>query len=157
MAFEFYVTIEGMKQGKFKGESQRETHKDAIPASGFVYEVLTVRDTTSGRTVGKREHHPILMTKEWGAATPQIHQALITNEILKSVTCQFVRTNRDGGEEVFQMVKLTNARVTAIKDYIQPPQVPSAASGPYLEDVSFVFEKIEIENLPGQTICEDTW
>jgi hypothetical protein len=30
MAYEFYVSVEGTKQGKFKGESVREQHKDKI-------------------------------------------------------------------------------------------------------------------------------
>ena len=31
MAYEFYVTIEGTQQGKFKGDSKRRAHKDGEP------------------------------------------------------------------------------------------------------------------------------
>jgi len=79
MAHEFYVTVEGSKQGKLKGESPREQHKDKLPGLGFHYSVSSPRESGSGQATGRRIHQPVSFVKEWGAATPQLFQALTTN------------------------------------------------------------------------------
>ncbi|MDQ6887627.1 MAG: type VI secretion system tube protein Hcp [Gemmatimonadota bacterium] len=163
-ASEFYVTIEGTKQGKFKGESVRDREKDKIAGLAFQYEVTSPRDLASGMASGKRQHKPIVFTKEWGAASPQLFQALTTNEVLKSVLFEFSRTNANGEEYVFQTIKLTNATVSAIKQYSAGATAEGAAAskrsadaGRQLEDVSMTFQKIEMENRDGKTAAVDDW
>ena len=39
-------------------------------------------------------HKPILFTKEWDKSSPLLFKALVTNEMLKSVLFEFVRTER---------------------------------------------------------------
>ena len=95
MAYEFYVSIEGTKQGKFKGESTREAHRDKIPALAFSYEVTSPRDVATGQASGRRQHGPVTFVKAWGAASPQLFQALTTNEVLKTVLFEFVGTNAE--------------------------------------------------------------
>jgi type VI secretion system secreted protein Hcp len=85
MAYEFYVTIKGKKQGQFKVEILRELLMFKIPALRFLYELKAPRDAATGQASGKRQHSPITMTKEWGPASPQIFQALVMNEVLESV------------------------------------------------------------------------
>lgn len=85
MAYEFYVTVEGTKQGKFKNETPREKHQGKVPGIFFRYNVKSPRDAASGMTSGKRTHQAVTFVKQWGAATPQFFQALCTNETLKSV------------------------------------------------------------------------
>ncbi len=132
MAYEFYISIEGQKQGKFKGESGRGAPngegtdngrglgRNKIAGVRFVSEASSPRDVATGQASGKRIHKPILVTKEWGAASPQLFQALVTNENLTDTT-----------------------------------------GDPYdaheLEDVSFVFQKIEVENKEGKTQAVDSW
>lgn len=150
MAYEFYVTIEGTKQGKLKGDSKKKAHKDAIVGLAFEYAVTSPRDAGSGQATGKRQHSPIVITKRWGAATPQLYQALITNEVLKSVLIEFVKVNSAGKEYVYHTIKLTNAAVVSIEQYANPEDHE-------LEDVSFVCQKIEIENKDGKTMVIDDW
>src|SRR5262249_1750627 len=80
----FYVSIQGAKQGKFKGEGAH-AHKNVIPAHSFSYEVISPRDVATGQATGKRQHSPVTISKEWGAASPQLFQAAVTNEPLQSV------------------------------------------------------------------------
>lgn len=149
----FLVTIEGVKQGKFKGESARQGLGDRIEALGVTYEVRSPRDAASGQASGKRQHGPIVITKEWGPATPQIFQALVTNEVLKSVLIEFVSASRDGRLEVTHWIRLTNATVGGLKEY-----TTKEASGLLpLEDVSFTFQRIEINSGRGRTAAADDW
>lgn len=158
MAYEFYVSIEGTKQGKFKGESVRDAHKAKFAAIGFNYEVISPRDLASGQASGKRQHKPIVVTKEWGASSPQIFQALTTNEVLKSVLFEFIRTTAEGAEEIHHTIKLTNATINSLKQYIQTAAKHEDAYDVHeLEDVAFTFQKIEIDNKLGKTSSGDDW
>ena len=157
MAYEFYVTVEGTKQGRFKGESDRQEHADKLAGLSFHYSVGVPRDPASGMPTGRRTHQPVAFVKEWGAATPQFQQAMITNESLKSVLFEFVKTSSKSGEEyVFHRVKLGTAMITEIQQYIDPVsgQGQAGDTGP-LEKISFTFQRIEIENIDGQTTVVD--
>jgi len=163
MAYEFYVTIEGMKQGKFKGESIREAHKDKITGLSYSHEISSPRDIATGRASGKRQHGPVTITKEWGASTPQIFQALVHNETLKTVLFEFIHTTPDGLEEVYQTIKLANATVSKVRQVTGKGESSDSAKtqATYdtheLEEVSFTYQRIEVENLPGKTSAVDDW
>ena len=164
-AYEFYVSIKGDKQGQFKGEGSRAKGQQGwIPAIGFSFEVRSPRDAATGQASGKRTYLPITITKEWGAASPQVFQALVTNEVLPSVVLEFMRTNPNGEEEVYHRIRLTGAVISSIKQYAGS-QVSGADAAKHsaatdtheLEDVSFTFQRIEIENVPGKTTAQDSF
>ena len=157
MAYEFYVTVEGTKQGKFKGESIREAHKEKVAGLRYQYEVSSPRDMATGQASGKRQHGAIRFTKEWGAATPQFFQALVTNEVLKSVLFEFVRTSPEGVEELHSTIRLTNATVSSIEHSIGDTKQERAHDTQELETIAFTFQRIEIENKLGKTAAADDW
>jgi type VI secretion system secreted protein Hcp len=148
----FYFSIVGSKQGQFKGEVGGTQHKNQMRGVGFNYGITVPRDPTTGQPSGKRRHEPVQIIKEWGAASPQILTALVTNESLKTVLLEFVRESPKGIERVFHTIKLTNATVADVQQYVQAPE-----STMELERVSFTFQKIEIENKDGDTIFSDSW
>lgn len=158
---EFYVLIEGTKQGQFANESIRSNRAPRVVGLGFDYLVKTPRDPSTGQVSGRRQHGPVTMTKAWGAASPQLFQALVSNELLKSVVFEFYQTNTQGQEELATMVKLSNATVTEIHQY--SPSGDKAAGAKHanaadwrqFEDVSFAFSAIEIQHLPGKTMATD--
>ncbi len=164
MAYEFYVTIEGTKQGKFKGESAGVRKAGARAKAGkiagvrFLFETTSPRDAATGHASGKRQYKPIQITKEWDPTSPQLFQALVNNEVLKSVLFEFVKTDPKGQEFVYHTIALTNATVSNIKSYLD---LTDTTGDPYdtheLEDVSFTFEKIEIENKEAKTAAVDSW
>jgi type VI protein secretion system component Hcp len=91
VAYQFYLSIEGTKQGKIKGSSPSSKtgsldFRDGVQCHGFSYGVSTPYDASSGQASGKRQHSPITITRETGAATPQIFQTVVTNETLRPVT-----------------------------------------------------------------------
>jgi type VI secretion system secreted protein Hcp len=156
VAFEFYVTIEASKQGKLQGESPRDRKGDKLTGLAFHYSVGSPRDTASGMAMGKRIHQPVSFVKEWGAASPQLFTALTTNEPLKTVLFEFVRTNDSGEEYVFHTIKLLNAVINEIEQYVDLDSTrgQSGASGP-LEKVTMSFQRIELENIDGKTSATD--
>jgi type VI secretion system secreted protein Hcp len=154
MAYEFYVTIEAAKQGRLAGESTREVHKGKLAGIGFSYEVTSPRDAASGQAGAKRQHGTVTFTKEWGAASPQLFTALVTNEVITSALFEFVRTNDVGVEHVFHTIRLTNASVTGIHQYIAA-QEDGELDNAELEDVALSFRGIEIANLDARTTASD--
>jgi type VI secretion system secreted protein Hcp len=165
VAYQFYVSIEGAKQGTFKSSTAKSTdRKEAEITAGkiagirYFAETVSPRDVATGQASGKRQHKPIVITKEWDAASPQIFTALVTNEVLTTVLFEFVKTSPQGQEHVYHTVKLTNANVSDVKSYLD---LTDTSGDPFdaheLEDVSFTFQKIEIENKDGKTQAADDW
>jgi type VI secretion system secreted protein Hcp len=148
---DIYISVEGTKQGKFKGETSML--KGPIGQSRvlkFSYGVVSPRDVFTGQASGKRQHKAIVITKEPGAATPQFFAALVSNEMLKSIVIQFFRRNTTGANELQQTITLTNATISDFRQYV-------GDDGRWLEDVAFVFQQIKLENIPSKTVAVDSW
>jgi type VI secretion system secreted protein Hcp len=138
------LTIEGTKQGVFPGAKG-----GAIAALQFSYGVKSPRDAATGQTSAKRQHGPIVVTKMVGTASPQIFQALTSNEPLKSVVVDL-----PGGEGgIGYTIKLTNASISEIKQYTEVLNGRATV----LEDVSFTFQKIEVQDPGTKTMAMDDW
>jgi type VI secretion system secreted protein Hcp len=158
MAFQIYATVVGAKQGTFKGEGPSKGSANRIPGVAFSYAVERPYDSSTGLATGKRQHKPVVFTKEWGISSPQFFQAAYTNETLKSVVIDFIAVAPDGKEEVDHTVTLTNASIASIEDY----EFLGDKGGPIvdsreLERISFTFQKIEIDSIPGKTTAMDDW
>jgi type VI secretion system secreted protein Hcp len=152
-----YVTAEGTKQGRFKGQSPLARWQNAVPAMGFSYEMSAPRDGARGLAAATRAPNPIVITKLVGAASPQFLAAAANNELLKSVRLEFVRTDANGAEEVFYTITLTGATVSRVRQYIVLPDAGNPAGSGLLEDISFVFQRIEMSSLDGGTMATDDW
>jgi type VI secretion system secreted protein Hcp len=153
----FFVTIEGTKQGLFKGESTDAGHRGAIVGLGFSMETTMPVDSTTKLPTGHRQHAPVHLVKEWDAASPAIMEALVTNEVLKSVVFDFTRTTPGGTEELFQRVQLQNATVIDHRRFIDGIPPSTSGGGRMLEDVSFTYQKIIMEDVVAATTSTDSW
>ena len=153
----FYVTIRGAKQGIFKGQSATRQHQNEIQGLQFVSLLTSPRDAGTGMATGKRQYSPIVFTKEWDAASPQIFEAAATNELLSLVEFDFIRTAPDGREYIYETIKLTDATISSVKHYIGFPDAGESPDSRALEDVGITFRKIEISNNDGKTTAMDDW
>ena len=140
-ATEFYVTIErAAGKAPVRGEGVGAGKSDKIVGIKFDFQVVSPRDPAGGQAVGKRQYGPVTITKGWGAASPELFEALVTNELLASVLFEFVRTDVRGAEVVFQTVKLTDAYVSRIRRVADA----GAQGDGEIEEIAFTFSKIEI-------------
>jgi type VI secretion system secreted protein Hcp len=157
-----YVSAKGMKLGQFKGEivPAPKGFENKIPGLKFHYEVVSPRDAATGLPTGKRQHRPVTFTKEWGVASPQFFQALISNETLTEVIIDFVTPDpkqpgtASGAMVLSHTIKLTNATVSDISYSTEP--IPTGGFRP-LEDISFTFQKIELIDVKGNFMAMDSW
>jgi type VI secretion system secreted protein Hcp len=149
-----YVTVTGLKQGKFRGEIPRKGYENKIAALNFEYGVAAKPDAATGLPTGKRQHRPVRIMKAWGAASPQLFNALVMNESLSSVVIDFVVVNPTTGAEVLDhTITLTNA--VAVSDQYQMENV----NGQYtqVEWVDFTFQKITMTDAKSQSMAMDDW
>jgi type VI secretion system secreted protein Hcp len=160
-AYEFYMKATGTKQGAFKGESTRGAWKDQSPCVSMIYEVKSPRDTATGMATGRTQFGDLTVTKEWGAASPQLFQAMVTNEVLKEVVLSFIKTDPNGQEQVYFTITLKNAVIATYRMRAGEAAASAAADGMAkhtaaydtheLEDISFRYESITVTSTIGGT------
>lgn len=149
--YEFYVTFQRAKGGPLKGESTRREHANKIVGIGFEYQITSPRDVATGAVTGRRRHGPVRLTKPWGAASPQLFEALASNRVFDTVKFEFVRADaRSGRDTPFETITLSNASVVEMKRY-------STSDRREIEEVALTFQQIEIESHPGKTHALNDW
>jgi type VI secretion system Hcp family effector len=146
----FHLSIDGARQGKFKG--------GRLVASRFEQRVASPRDTAAGGRGGKRTHEAIVIRRPVDAATPQFLHAACTGEELRSVLCEFPHRPGDGEEEIAFTVKLLGAVVSA-HHLVSAEALDTAGVGGcgLIEEISFAFQRIEWAHCPGKTMAADAW
>jgi len=152
-----YVTVKGQRQGVFKGPGSG-AQKGRIPILSFEYEIVSQRDAASGLPSGKREHLPVVFRKEIDASSPQFFEAEATNENLTQVQFVFAKVSSDGKETVVYKVELTNGAVVRFRQFVQVGERggPVVDSRP-LDEISLVYQKIEVTYVPGNVSAGDDW
>jgi type VI secretion system secreted protein Hcp len=148
-AEKYYLRIEGLKQGPFKGGVARNGSR-WIEIIAFSAGAESPRDAASGQASGKRQHKPIVITKEIDEASPQLLQAVTTNELLKEVVIQSVRPDPKGKGQVYQTITLTNAAIAKVKGV-------SGKNKNEEERFQFTFQKIEVTDVQGKKTATDDW
>ncbi len=126
------------------------------------HDVASPRDMASGQASGRRMHKPFVITKAVDRSTPQLYQAMVTNENLPAWTLRFFRTATAGaggpGVEVqHYTVKLTNASISGIGFRMPSNQDPDLARLAEYEEVAFVYQRIEWTWVDGGITAADDW
>ena len=149
MAFQFYMNLKGKTQGSLKGQSTK-SGKGNVSSKGvlchaFNYAVQTQYDAGTGHPSGKRQHKPIVITKEVDSSSPSLYHALATGEGFTSVTLSFVKSDAGGKEVVFKTIELTNASISKI-DYAQPYK------GNRSQSITLVYEEVAVDGAKNGAI-----
>lgn len=142
--YQFFMTITGATQGKFKGENS----KGQIPIYGYSFDVTTPIDASTGQASGKRQYQPLVITKNLDLATPEFLKALITDEVLSKVVIQAYRTSRDGKISAAFTITLTDALVVSVGQQANPDELQT-------EQVSLTFQSIVVSDADITT--QDDW
>lgn len=145
-----FVAAKGKKQGALKGESTRPGTEHQFAALSLDYELRSPRDLATGQASGQRQHSPVSIVKEWGAASPQLFQALVGNEVLETVEIDCYGVLASGESAIVHKLKLANASVTSIR------QIGGGDAGAReLETIAFAFEKLEHLSPAGVVLASD--
>jgi type VI secretion system secreted protein Hcp len=140
------ITIKGEKQGVFKGPL---TH-GAIEASKFHMGVVSPHDVATGQASGRRLYKAITFKKQLDATSPQLLNALATNETLE-VRIEFIggKTSTGAAEGDVETIVIKNVSVAAFDQ--------DSDDGNSTDTVSLTYQSIEMRNEPGKTTANDQW
>lgn len=156
------MSVEGSKQGKFKGESLKSKMNDKTELLGYLMDVNVPRDPASGMATGRRQHQPLTILKATGMSSPQFVSAMVTNELLKKVVIEFYKPGTlamggSGAESLFYTVVLENVYISSYKQY-QGPLNNSAFNAPdatLSEEIKLSYQKITVTYSPGGITAQD--
>jgi type VI secretion system secreted protein Hcp len=160
MSFQCYIAIKGKTQQQFKPETKKTGRSDKfMEFMQFKMGSAVPVDANSGEAKGFRQHKPLVVTKERGAASPQILQAHWKNEVLVEVVIEIVGRSPDGAKEVVQeRITLKDAVIVSVDRYsLMSAKSATDADVDYLEDVGFRYRQIMVENPEAGTSTSDDW
>lgn len=148
-----YLKVKGAKQGDIKGDATEKGKEGLIKTISFQHEVVSPRDAASGQATGKRQHKPLVITKEIDKASPLLMAALTTSENLPEVTLTFYRPSAKAisTNELWYTISLKDAHISDIKATWVSEKKMS------LEEVSFTYDKIKWTYTDGGVTHEDSW
>jgi len=153
-ADEIFYSVKGAVQGQFKGESVQKGREKFAPVRKFQYGVVTPYDAASGQATGRRKQHgPVVITKAWGASSPQLFQALVNNERLSEVVIDFYVLQRNNTKRGHS-IKLTDANIVEIAYATETAKANGLLP---IESVSFTFQKIEYMDGEGNVTASDNF
>ena len=157
MALNAYLTLVGQKSGKIKGSVIQRGREGTIQVIAASHEIVSPRDAATGAATGRRQHKPLLITKELDQASPVLRQVLTTNEVLTQVELLFHRPERTGVEKHYFTTKLTNALIVSIELQMPNNRHAGTAALETFEDVAFVYEKIDWTWIETGIVVTDEW
>jgi len=157
MALNAYMRLTGDTQGEIRGSVTQAGREDSIMVIAFNHEVESPRNASSGLATGKRQHKPLIITKEIDKSTPLLMNALTNNENLPEVILQFWQPSRSGREFQYYTVELTNASIVEIRQEMLNNKYPENMPHPEREHISFVYEKITWTYEDGGITSTDDW
>ena len=157
MALNSYLQLKGEKQGDIKGSVTQKGRAGKIMVIAFNHEVQSPRDVATGQATGKRMHKPFVITKEIDKSSPLLYTALANNENIISWELQCFAAKSTGVEVNHYTVRLTNAKIVDIRSIMLNNKVPENIKMPLMEEVGFVYEKIEWTWVDGGITATDDW
>lgn len=161
-----YLKVNGERQGLITkgnftaasvGNTYQEGHEDECLVEAFEHQIMLPRDPQSGQPTGQRVHRPLKITKIMDKSSPLLFRALTSGELLPEVTLVFYRTSTQGTMEHYFTIKLEDAIIVDIVEYMPNCQDPAQAHFTHLEDVHFTYRKIIKTHEIASTSESDDW
>jgi type VI secretion system secreted protein Hcp len=162
MALNAYLKMSGQKSGEVKGSVTQKGREDSIMVHAYSHEIVTPRDAASGLPTGKRMHKALIITKEIDKASPILYNIMVNNENIPKWELLFWRPQMvakagTGAEVQFYTIRLTNANISQMHEYVLDNKIPANMPIPPMETVSFTYQKIEWTWVDGGITANDDW
>ena len=146
-----YVSIQGSVQGDILGDSTVTSmdREDCIEALEY-HHLMEIPEGASAIN-----HQTIIITKRFDRSGPQLLMAMDTSEGLE-VTFRFFRPTGTGGEEMYQTILLTDARIVSIEPLSPDTLNPETAARPATERIRFSYGTITLVYEPTGSTYQAT-
>ena len=134
------------------GQTQNE---DMCLIWSWDHSIVTPTDRASGMATGKREHHPVNVTKLVDKCSPMIYTAICRNEKC-DIEVIFFKMHKSA-ETHFFTIKLYEAIISQVRTWMPIITDPLQGHLQFMEDLSIRYRKIEWTNVITSTTSEDDW
>ena len=161
-----YISITGKTQGLITadnftadsvGNIWQEGHENEALVEAFEHQIVLPRDPQSGQPTGQRVHKPLKITKVMDKCSPLLFRSLASGELLPEVEMKFYRTSVQGTMEHYFTIKLEDAIIVDIVEYMYNCQDPAMAHFTHLEDIYFTYRKVIKTHVMASTEESDDW
>jgi len=163
MALNAYLKLKGQKQGEIKGSVTQKGREGKIMVISVNHEIVSPRDAASGLPTGKRQHKPLVITKELDKSSPLLYNVLVNNENITEFELQFWTPQIGGAvggggtEKQHYTIKLTNANIASINFRMLNNKNPELMRYAEYEEIAFTYQKIEWTWNDGGITADDDW
>jgi type VI secretion system secreted protein Hcp len=157
VALNAFLRLVGGRQGEIKGSVTQKGREGKIAVIAVSHEIVSPRDASTGQATGKREHRPLVITKELDRSTVPLRQMLVTNESAKDWELQFWRPGSTGAETQYFTIRLTTAMIASIEMDMPNNKHADLAGLETFEAVTFTYSKIEWTWTDGGIDLIDDW
>jgi type VI secretion system secreted protein Hcp len=144
-----FLNLKGETQGDIVGSTTLAGHEGAIEVLSYSHSITSPRDPASGLPTGKRQHKPIVITKEIDKSTPLLYFTLINNELITGWKLEFWKTSSTGILVMFYSIELLDASIADIAD--------RGSNFGATESIAFCYRKIVWTWIEGGITSQDDW
>lgn len=162
MAMMAYMRLKGQKTGEVKGSVIQKGREGRIAVIAVSHAIVSPRDPASGLPTGKRQHKPLVITKELDRSSPILYNMLCTNENIPQLELQFwtpqLKAAAGVGAEVqHYTLNLVNANIASINFRMDNVRNPELVKYAEYEEITFTYQKIEWLWTEGGISATDSW
>ena len=158
MAVDAYLTLRGKNQGDIDGPVTDKGLENTIFIHSYSNQIVSPRDPASGLPTGTVQHQPIVLLKDVDKTSPLLWTAFTSNEVLIVWQLNFMQTSTpDVAPTQIYTIKLTNASITSIREFMADNDDPTLANRPLQQEITFTYQKIEWIWTDGGVTSEDDW
>jgi len=138
-----YLRLQGLRQGSINGGCTTPGFVGQIIVFGVDHEINVPFNEVDGAPTAAARHSPLVITKGIDEASPLLHNALKSGEVMNEFTLQLWRPDKGGTMIMYLRIRLTDARIVKVRQVMPNNTDTSLASLPAYEEVSFAYSRIE--------------
>lgn len=157
MAIPAYMWLKDDGGADIKGSVTVQEREGSVEIVAFQHEVRIPTDGNTGKLTGTRVHTPLILTKEFDAASPYLYKAVTNGQTLRQLEIKWYQIDDAGKEQEYFNMKLENVKVVSVRPIMHNIKEPSKEKYNHLEEVEMRYEKITWAYLDGNIVHSDSW
>jgi type VI secretion system secreted protein Hcp len=156
-----YLKLTTQKLGDIKGTARQKGREGMILVLAVNHEVASLIDIATNNPRGKRQHLPMVITKEVDKSTPILNQIMVENIPITEAILSFYGTDPvstfPGMETNTYSIILRNVTITRIDLTLHNLLEDQKRNANLIERVSFIYKQIEWKWANGNISAIDNW
>lgn len=140
-----------------KGSSSVQGREGSIEVIGFGHGLHLPIDPNVGKITGVRSHAPMVIEKEFDAASPYLYKAVAKGQTFKSAELRWYRINDAGKEEEYFIMLMENVKVASVNPGMANIKLTGTSQLNHVESISLMYGRITWHYKDGNIKFTDDW